>query len=152
MVFLSGIVVLLPKAASVTGKCCSASTYTILVFGLSQNYEYFLLPLLLGMHKRAKQNTRKSSQNLTVIKLTFPSRTMGSPQIWACLRRWSSSSTSKQEGVTPTSYIIYALSHLNPPSRKNNSCMLRMPMFNIAISGLNQKICFLPSRTIEMRG
>ena len=36
VVFLSGIVVLLPKTASVTGKCCSASTYTILVFGLSQ--------------------------------------------------------------------------------------------------------------------
>ena len=29
--------------------CCSASTYTILVFGLSQNYEHFLMPIFLGM-------------------------------------------------------------------------------------------------------
>ena len=28
---------LLPKAASVTGKCCSASIYVIPVFGLSKN-------------------------------------------------------------------------------------------------------------------
>ena len=34
IIFLSGIVVLLPKAASVTGKSYSASTYLIPVFGL----------------------------------------------------------------------------------------------------------------------
>ena len=45
---------LLPKAAGVTGKCCSASTYTILVFGLSQNYEHFLLPLFTWHVKKGQ--------------------------------------------------------------------------------------------------
>ena len=35
------------------------------------------------MWKRANQNTRKSLRNLTVMKLTFLLRTMGSPQLWA---------------------------------------------------------------------
>ena len=27
-------------------------------------------------------------------------------------------------------HLVDKVSHLNPPSRKNNSCMLRMPMFS----------------------
>ena len=64
---------LLPKAASVTGKCCSASTHTILVFGLSKITSTFYCHFYWACKKgpiRIRESVTKFDRNEVNLSIT----------------------------------------------------------------------------------